>query len=52
MLYIYTHTSRIEMDWIDFTHTHLLKRERESFVLLLKILPFLEHKLPPARGGR
>lgn len=40
------------MDWIDFTHTHLLKRERESFVLLLKILPFLEHKLPPARGGR
>lgn len=30
MLYIYTHTtSRIEMDWIDFTHTHLLKRERE-----------------------
>ena len=38
------------MDWIDFTHTHLLKRERESFVLLLKILPFLEHKLPPARA--
>ena len=33
------------------THTHLLKRERESFVLLIlkKILPFLEHKLPPAR---
>ena len=30
------------MDWIDFTHTHT-ERERESFVLLLKILPFLEH---------
>ena len=38
------------MDWIDFTHTHLLKRERESFVLLLKILPFLEQKLPPPRA--